>query len=219
MQMVEMAIANGIEKVIVTPHIIPGRYDNTRTSITRAFNLFKDMLSQRGYSLPVGMAAEVRLDPAIVQLVEEGELPFIGEYQGDKFFLLEFPHRDIPHGSLELVDWLIKQNIRPIIVHPERNIAIIDKPGMLKPFLLKGCLLQITAGSLAGIFGARQKSTAMKLLKRGWVSMIATDAHNATTRPPEMKAGRKVAATVVGEERSWQMVRDIPLQITAQQFA
>ena len=105
-----------------------------------------------------------------------------------------------------------------MIAHPERNQAIVRKPGIIEPFVKSGCLLQITAGSLCGIFGSEPKKTAKKLLKKGWVNVIASDAHNNQKRKPEIEPGRKVAEKIVGETESWAMVRDRPQAYTRNKF-
>jgi len=212
------AVENGIKYAVTTPHITPGRYDNTLASITRAYQAFSQELQSAGVDLTLGMAAEVRLDPIILNMVKEGMVPFLGEYQGDKIMLLEFPHSNIPPGSEELVLWLLKAGIRPLIAHPERNKDIQNKLSKINPYLKAGCLLQITAGSLTGVFGDVARKRAVKLLENGSVTIIASDAHNLHSRLPEMEPGRKVAAGIVGEAESWALVRDRPAEIAAMHF-
>jgi protein-tyrosine phosphatase len=154
------------------PHITPGRYDNTLESITEAYEQFKSDLATAEIDLTLGMAAEVRLDPVILEMVKQDKVPFLGEYQGEKIMLLEFPHSLIPPGSEELVKWLIDAGIRPLIAHPERNKAVQQKLSKLDPFVKAGCLLQITAGSLTGVFGDEAHKRAVQLLKSGTVTIF-----------------------------------------------
>lgn len=218
LSMARLAVENGIRKAVVTPHITPGRYDNDIKSIAASFNKFKQALIDHNIKLELAMAAEVRLDPIILSMVETDTLPLLGKADGMNIMLLEFPHSTLPPGALETVKWLIKKNIQPVIAHPERNKAVIKDFKMIKPFVDAGCLLQITAASMQGTFGRPPKSIGKKLLKTGWVSIIASDAHNLSTRPPEMEAGRRIVEKIVGEKESWTMVQDRPAQITACHF-
>ena len=218
LELARLACRNGITHAVVTPHIIPGRYDNTPDSITAAFSAYSRSLQAENIPLRLGMAAEIRLDPVIIDMVERNTLPFLGEYEGYKLLLLEFPHGHIPPESNEMVQWLIKRNIKPLIAHPERNRAVIDKPRIIEPFIKAGCLLQITSGSLTGVFGAGPKKTAEKLLKLGWVSVMASDAHNMQTRPPEIESGRILVEKIVGKVESWAMVRERPMKFASQHF-
>ena len=65
--------------------------------------------------------------------------------------LLELPHGHVPVGADKLVEWLLKQGIRPMIAHPERNKDIMRSVDKLIPFMRLGCLLQVTAGAVAGV--------------------------------------------------------------------
>ncbi len=219
LEMARLASKNGIKQAIVTPHIIPGRYDNNLASITTAFTNFNEAVVEAGIPLQLGMAAEVRLDPVIKAMVDSNTLPFLGKLDGFQLLLLEFPHGNIPTGSIEMIQWLIKQKIKPVIAHPERNRAVIRDFEKIVPFIEAGCLLQITAGSLVGVFGNEPKKSAERLLERGWVSVIASDAHNRQTRTPDIEPGRVEAAKIVGEAESWVMVKDRPLEITEEHFA
>jgi len=212
------AVKCGIQYAVTTPHITPGRYENTLASITEAYHAFKTELDEAEIPLILGMAAEVRLDPVILDLVKQDNIPYLGEYQGDKLILLEFPHSSIPPGSEELVKWLLNEGIRPVIAHPERNKDIQRRLSKINPFLEAGCLLQITAGSLTGVFGDSSRKRAIQLLKNGVVSIIASDAHNLHSRVPDIEPGRQVAAEIVGEKESWAMVRDRPAEIAAMHF-
>jgi protein-tyrosine phosphatase len=47
-------------------------------------------------------------------------------------------------------------------------------------------VLQVTAGSLLGHFGADAQAAGWRLLEAGAVAIIATDAHDTQRRPPCM---------------------------------
>ena len=184
-----------------------------RPSIQRHHaNVQAELLSLK-IPLLLGLGGEVRIGHEVVDLVAENRIPFLGERDGYRIMLLEFPHGYIPVGSDNFVAWLLKNRIRPLIAHPERNREIMDDVNKLTPFITMGCMLQLTAGSVAGNFGEHARQRAVDLLKRGWVSVLASDAHNLEHRPPELEPGRKAAAEIVGEEESWKLVRDTPLAI------
>ncbi|MFQ5661083.1 MAG: tyrosine-protein phosphatase [Gammaproteobacteria bacterium] len=218
LELCRTAVSNGITRAVATPHITPGRYDNTFESITVVYNSFCEDLLEAGIALQLGMAAEVRLDPVIMDMVQSGSVPFLGEYDGEKLILLEFPHTHIPPGSSELIKWLLDQGIRPLIAHPERNGDVLRKLGKIEPFVKVGCLLQITAGSLAGVFGDLPRKRGIEMLKNDWVLIMASDAHNMHARLPDIEPGRAVAAAIVGEQQSWELVRERPLAISKFHF-
>lgn len=191
----------------------PGRYANRAANIRAAAANFQQSLDAEGIALEILCSAEVRLDHEILSWVGEEQIPYLGHWQGERVMLLEFPHSHVPVGADKLVAWLLKQGIRPMIAHPERNKDILRSIDKLLPFVRLGCLLQVTAGAVAGSFGENAQVRAVDLLSRGWVTVLASDAHNMEARPPELEPGRVAAAKIVGEEESWKLVRDRPAEI------
>ncbi len=211
--MARLAVANGITMSIVTPHIHPGRYANTLESVARASREFSDHLREHNIDLQLGMAAEIRIGLEVKAMVEAGQVPWLGTLDGYQLMLLELPHSHIPVGSDRLVSWCLSHKIRPVIPHPERNKEVMADLEKLAPLVKLGCLLQVTAGAVTGGFGARAKKRARQLLKSGYVSFLASDAHNTDHRIPDLEPGRAAAASIIGEEAAWKLVRDNPAQI------
>ncbi|WP_310451825.1 tyrosine-protein phosphatase [Sulfuritalea sp.] len=214
LQLARHAVASGIRVSVVTPHMHSGRYENQASNIRSAAQQFQRTLDAEGIALQILCAAEVRLDHEILSWVADGHVPFLGEWQGERVMLLEFPHSHVPVGADKLVEWLLKQGIRPMIAHPERNKDIMRSIDKLLPFIRLGCLLQLTAGAVAGAFGEGARARAVDLLGKGWVTVLASDAHNLEARPPELEPGRIAAAAIVGEDESWNLVRHRPARIT-----
>ena len=119
----------------------------------------------------------------------------------------------MPFGAERLTAWLIEQGIKPLIAHPERNKGLLRSPAKLKPFLEQGCLLQVTAGAVAGRFGAAVQTLSHQLLKEEVVTILASDAHNIEHRPPVLSQGRDAAAALIGQAAAQRLVVDNPWQI------
>lgn len=213
LDMARIAVANGIEAAHVTPHLHPGRWDNDLSKIAAAVDAYRAALAEAGIPLALGFAAEVRLDYEILPLIEAGRVPFLGTLEGYRVMLLEFPHSHVPVGADKFVAWLLARNIRPMIAHPERNKDLMRDPDRLEPFVRAGCLLQITADAITGGFGELCALRAREFLQHGWVSVIASDAHDTTDRPPRIAPGRDAAALIVGEEEALRLTRGTPLRI------
>lgn len=207
------SVRNGISRAIVTPHIHNGRYENDRISIKSVFDRYKEELITRGILLGLGFAAEVRIGPEIIPLIESEMIPFLGSLGGYKILLLEFPHSHIPLGSEKLIVWLLSRKIRPMIAHPERNKDVLRNVDKISSFVEMGCLLQVTAGSVAGNFGPHSRKISIQLLEKGWVFALASDAHNMEHRPPELEPGRIAAEKILGLEASWMLVQGNPLAV------
>ena len=207
------SVADGITHAAMTPHIHPGRYENIRSSVVSSTNLFRAALAAAGIPLQIFPAGEVRLTSEIVDLLEQDELPFVGQLDGYRILLLEFPYGQIPVGTEKLAHWLLTQKIRPLIAHPERNKVIMQNIEKVSPFVEMGCLLQVTAASVIGEFGQSARDCATLMLDRRWVSVIASDAHNLTHRAPLMTPARNWLFERGGQEWADELTRSMPAKI------
>lgn len=179
-------VDDGVVHVVATPHVFPGRFENRRSSIADDFAAFRNLLRSADIPLGLSWAGEVRLTPEVLPLLARDEIPFLGTADGLRQMLLEMPDGQVPLGADRFAASLLRQRIRPVIAHPERNRAVMDNPDKLQPFVEMGCCVQLTAGSLVGQFGERAQATARELLDRGWVTAVASDAHNLAGRKPRM---------------------------------
>lgn len=211
--MLRMATADGVTTQVLTPHIHLGRYDNTCESLRSEFAAFRERVRREGIEIRLELAAEVRIGAEILQLVAGDGVPWLGTWEGKKVLLMEFPHSQLPVGSRNLVRWLVQRDVLPMIAHPERNRALQVAPDKLEPLIDEGCLIQLTAGSLIGKFGAQAKVLAETLLRSGRVTLLATDCHNLRYRPPDLGAGLAAAARLIGRDAAEALVLENPRRL------
>lgn len=213
------AAADGITHVVVTPHIQPGVYDNNLNTISDAFEFFQTALLENRIALNAAMAAEVRLCPEILPMLEAGTLPlFVGE-NGQKTMLLELPHSHVPPGTEQMIRWLFRHDVGVLVAHPERNKELMRNFAKLESLVDLGCKMQVTAGSIAGRFGEPPRAVAEHILKQGWCDLLASDAHNLQHRPPQLSDGEIAAAAIIGREKARALVADVPRSIVGGMFA
>ncbi len=212
------AVANGITHMVITPHIQPGTYDNSRSTIAAAFDLFVVALQEHNIPLHVAMAAEVRLCPEVLPMLMDGTLPLYVGLNGNRTMLLELPHSHIPPGTEQLIGWLQGKGVAVLIAHPERNKEMMHNCDKVCPFIEMGCMLQLTAASVAGRFGETSRAAAEYMLRQGWVSLLATDAHNLNFRPPQLSEGLQAASAIIGEKEARALVYDNPWSLVGGMF-
>lgn len=209
-------LEDGITHVVCTPHVFPGRFDNVRSGIAQAHAAFvRDVLAPSGLALATRWAGEVRLTPEVLDdLLPRAELPWLGGVQaGQQLMLLELPDGQVPLGAERFVSRLQQHGTTPVIVHPERNREVMDDPDRLEPFIRMGCPVQLTAASITGHFGSKAQDCAFALLDAGWVTAVASDAHNLQGRRPRMKQAHQVLADTWGPEVAEQLTRTGPAHL------
>lgn len=207
------AVADGITHSVLTSHVHAGRYANQRSTLEIEVERFRAELAAAKIALEVRVGGEARLCPELIDLLAENQVPFIGEVDGYRILLLEFPHQLIPVGSIRFVNNLLKLKIRPLIAHPERNKAIMTTPEKVEEFVDAGCWLQLTAGSLVGRFGAPSQAAAFQIIEAGWDCLLATDAHNLQSRPPWLSEGFAAVSQQYGTAMAQSMVLEKPAKI------
>jgi protein-tyrosine phosphatase len=209
----QAAVADGIAVAVMTPHVRPGVYDNRLSGIAEQVERFRSELAAHAIPLRIRAGGEVHLTAEVMELAEQDELPCIGSLDGYRVALIEMPHGHIPLGADRLMHWLLRRRIRPMIAHPERNKEVMRAPEKIYPLVALGCLLQVTAASLTGRFGAPAQRCAEQLLQQRWVSAVASDAHSLAFRPPEMRAARALLAARHGAAMAERLTRTLPASI------
>ena len=212
------AVASGITHTVLTPHLHLSRHENFANDIKLARDALQHRLDDEGIALQLGYAAEVRICPEIMQLLEQKKIPFLGEIDGYKVVLIEMPHNQLLPGWDNLFRWLIDNNIRPMVAHPERNKEIMATNEKILPIANSGAMIQLTAGAVAGQFGRASQATAKYILSQGLGDILATDAHNLKHRPPELLPGLKCIEEWVSESKCFDMVVNTPMSICSVQF-
>jgi len=71
--------------------------------------------------------------------------------------------------------------------------------------------VQITAGSLSGVFGPRPREKSWSWLSSGMVHFVCSDAHNTGKRPLKLKFAYDQISTQLGEEHAKSLLVDNPL--------
>ena len=217
LEMARIAVADGIETIVVTPHQLGSYAHNDGDSIRSQTKELQRVLDENNVPLHVRAGADVRIEPDMIQLIEQGQVLTLADHR--KHVLLELPHE--LYFPLEgLLAKLSRAELIGILSHPERNQGILKQPDILTLLVEGGCLMQVTASSLMGVFGRASQQLAEWMLRHGLVHFVATDAHGAKTRRPLMsRAFERVAeltdhATAVdlccGNPAAVAEARDVP---------
>ena len=207
----------GTEVLVATPHIssefavepleVPARVDALRAELARA-------------GVGVELATGGELAPERAPELGAEALRAIGLGGGD-WVLLECPF--VPARQLvELVaDRLRATGHRVLLAHPERSPAYLPDVERLAALVRRGALVQVTAGSLRGDFGRTAQRYCWELLDRRLVHVVASDAHDARDRPPEVLATVEatLAARALPRALGEWLTRDVPGALLAGEAA
>lgn len=197
--MVEKAISQGITHILCTPHHNNGRYENPKESVIHSVSLLQAEIDRRNLDLTLLEGQEVRITGDLMEEIQQDRILFTD--LDDTYILIEFPTMDVPAYTEQLFFELRAAGKIPVIVHPERNAKFREDPNLLIPFLEMGCLAQLTAPSIVGIFGKSIKKTALEMVKHNLVQMVASDAHGVKKRTFYMKEAYEIIRKEFGQEK------------------
>ena len=203
LEMCRIAVADGITTIAVTPHVSEV-FPNSSQRIEAAAVELRQRLGDAGIPLTVVVGGDYHVRP---DLSPRNVLTLGGN---GRYFLLEFPYQLLPPRADAFVKMLIDRGLLPIVTHPERTASLQRDWRRLEPLVKAGALVQVTAGSLLGEFGPAAAAAANRFLKKGWVHLLASDAHWAHERAPRLAGGRDAAAKVIGEEAARALVESNP---------
>lgn len=206
-------VDDGIKQVVATVHWTPGVFAATAAAIRLERDRLAEALQRQGVPLRIGCASEARLSPDLPDRVAQGDVLCVGQHKGFKVLLLELPDAVVPPGTERLVRQLLDVRVLPMIVHPERNKAVMSHVERLRPLVEMGCLVQVTAASLVGEFGARAEAAAHEMVALDWVDVVASDAHNLKGRAPRMAAARQWLVRHTGEDHARRLTEGLPGRI------
>ena len=171
-------------QIVATPHV-SWRFQTSSATMRDGVAAVQAELDAHGIPLRVRTGAELALTRAAD--LDHGELRAL-RLGGGEWLLAECPLSSAAPGIDRLMHQLQAQGHRILLAHPERAPEFHRNPDVLRRLVDAGMLTQITAGSLVGRFGSTVQRFTFDLVTEGLVHNIASDAHNATRRPPSLRA-------------------------------
>lgn len=203
-KLAKAAVKDGVTHAVCTPHTLNGRYSNHKDDVIRLTENFQDMLDEAKVPLTVFPGMEVRLSGDLIQAIEDDDILYCDE--DGTYMLLEFPSDDVPTYAKDTIFKVMQHGIIPVIVHPERNSRIIEKPEILQDLIEQGCLVQITASSYTGLFGSNVEDLSRKLIEAGQGCTFASDAHDLPRRQYQLSEAYEKMSHEFGSEmvQTWQ---------------
>ncbi|HZG74557.1 MAG TPA: CpsB/CapC family capsule biosynthesis tyrosine phosphatase [Paenibacillus sp.] len=197
-EMARIAAADGIQTVIATPHL--GNYWKVYADIVRpkAAELQAE-LDRLSIPLRIRCGNELVIEngPFVEETLRNGQCCFLGD--NPAFLLVEEPWAGFCPDTWDVLDMLRARGTTAVLAHPERHVFFREEPRLLDRMIETGAVwTQVSVDSLLGNNGPDAKAFAARLVERGQVHTLATDAHSITRRPV-LAAGFDAVARLSGD--------------------
>jgi protein-tyrosine phosphatase len=205
LEMAESAIADGITHVVATPH----SNDDYLFDFSRVQELREELQAKIGGRLTLATGCDFHLNPENMGALRTNPAPFcINQHD---YLLVEFNEYSIPPAMDQTLHEIQLLRLRPVITHPERNAILRQQGDRLAKWVRLGCFVQVTAGSLTGVFGAGPQRDAWRWMTDGLVHIVASDAHNMSGRPLKLSPAYASVSEQLGEGKAKALFEENPL--------
>jgi protein-tyrosine phosphatase len=184
-------VADGVGTVAATPHRTV-RFATPLHELLARVDAVRRLLADADVPLEVLTGSEVAVDALLDMPETELQALRLG---GSGPLLVELPQRDVGGDPSWIVHSLLDRGVPVLLAHPERIPLLQADPSILAGLVAKGAHAQVTSGSFIGRYGHTAQLTAVEMLDAGLVDVLASDAHHAELRPPELSAARDWLAT------------------------
>ncbi len=175
----------GIRHFVTTPHIHP-LYPNTRKSIANAHQkLMSALMDHQITNVVVATAAEHMIDENFEELLNTKQ------YQAHpgRYLLVETSFLQSPLNFDEAIVQVARNQLIPILAHPERYQYLHQNPRRYRELKEKGIAMQLNLLSLGEYYEKEVQKMSFKLLDEGLVDFLASDIHNI----PMLKALKEIS--------------------------
>lgn len=193
--LVEAAYREGTRALCLTPHFHPGYFGDNREKTDRVFSLLQSRLRQTRPDLRLYLGNELRYDDSCLAWLESGCCRTLN---GSRYVLVDFSAGAESRIILRGLDHLLGAGYVPVLAHAERygklDLREIARLGQ------RGVIIQVDGMSLFGGYGFGAKLRSRQLVIRHLADVVASDAHDLSSRMPVMKKSRTFVAARCGEE-------------------
>lgn len=193
--MAKVAVQEGITTIVATPHHKNGRYLNPKQDVLLKVSELNKRLQDEQIDLKILPGQETAISGEFLEDYENGHVLTLNE---TNYVFVELPSDHVPRYTEKMLFDLQLKGLIPVIVHPERNREIHERPELLYKLVEKGALAQLTAGSVCGRFGKKIKRFSEQLIEANLVHFIASDAHNITSRGFHLQQAYDVVEKLYG---------------------
>ncbi len=210
LEMAAMARADGISTIIATPHANHEYPPRPAEELLQRVASLQEEIDRVRVPLRILPGADVQITETLPASVRERRILTLADT--GRYILVELPH-DIYIPIEGLMGELKTLGIRLILSHPERNQGIQGNLGLVGSLIERGCLMQVTAGSILGEFGREPKAVALHMLKHRLVHFVATDAHSPRNRKPLLHEAYKSVAALTEQAYAEQIFKQFPTAV------
>lgn len=200
--MLRAAAADGISRIVATPHVTPGVYPFDLERYERTLSEAREFCAREGLGIELHGGAEILYTEQTCRFLEEGRAPTMA---GTQYVLVEFSPDERYSRLRDALSHLRRAGFLTIVAHAERYECLVAHPARLEELReeLEVCY-QVNCASFLRSKGFLVNRFLKRMIESDLLDCIATDAHRAQGhRLVNMRAACEALGQRIGEERAF----------------
>lgn len=194
--MLEMAYADGIRKIIFTPHIRRPWIDNVSQERRQfAFDKAAAIAHEIGNDLEVYLGCEFYFSHEVVESRPE----LIKPINGTDYVLVEFSTGVHFNDMISALHDLLDLGYLPIIAHIERFACLVKDVQRVEHLNAMGMVLQTNASTITNPHDKEIKNFMKYVLDNHLIKLVGTDSHDLENRVPKMSDAYVIVSKKFGQ--------------------
>ncbi len=181
--MIAASCKDGVSIICLTPHFHFGYYGDNRAKSDAVFAELKEYCKETHPELSLYIGNELHYSPDCVAWLNDGACRTMN---GTDYVLIDFSEDETEKTIVTAMNKLLNAGYKPILAHAEQYKNLGHSIKILESLHEDGVVIQIDAQSLLGGFGLRTQHRAKLLFSNGIADLLNSDAHNLTSRPPQI---------------------------------
>lgn len=192
-KMILRASQEGVTELVCTSHVTPGHEPFPADRYLRHMEEANAFIASRGIDLRLHSGCEILYTESSARLVREGHVPTLA---GSDAVLVEFTPDMSFRQIAEAATSFGTAGYEVLIAHVERYDALRNLKHVRSLRDNYGVYMQMNANTVTTKKGFFTERWVRHMLEEGYIDCVATDAHNLSSRPcnlrlcHEMLAGR-----------------------------
>lgn len=185
LRMLANAEKQNIRVIIATPHSQPGREEFRYHEFINKVNGLNQYAVDQGWAIRLFPGSEIFYASKALEMLDENRIPTLAM---SKAVLVEFFPGEEYDTLYQGLRTLANGGYMPILAHVERYECLNNQMQRIKELKYQvEVKLQMNCNTVLQPFSAIRNPFFRKLLDKGLIDFVASDAHNESSRPIKMQ--------------------------------
>ena len=204
-QMLKIALEQGITTVIATPHYIAGESNSSVELLMELREKVQEEATKLHKDFKIFLGNELYYSDSVIDALKSGKALTLA---GSRYVLVEYSTKAVYNMIYQGMGNLIRHGYIPILAHTERYECLHKREDLISELVKQGCYIQINSNSVIGGLFHSTASWSRRLIKQGLVHFLGSDCHNEKERKPLMKAAVKALSKSCDDSFIRQMLKN-----------